>query len=121
MGVEIIVPSVLFIVTGAVIGLGFLFWYRTRAELHKTVRNALERGQELTPELIERLGTPRHSRGADLRKALIWLAVGLGFGAFGVILGEDDAVRPMLAIGSFPFLIGIAYLVIWWFGEPDKA
>ncbi|HEX7062060.1 MAG TPA: DUF6249 domain-containing protein [Woeseiaceae bacterium] len=107
------------IVTGVVLGLFFLFQYRTRAELHKTVRNALERGQELTPELIERLGRSKQSRIADLRKALIWGAIGLGFGTFGLVLGENDAVRPMLAVGSFPFLIGIAYLVMWLFGEPE--
>lgn len=121
MGVEIVVPSVLFITIGVVLGLFFMFRHRSRAELHQTVRNALERGQELTPELIERLGQPRQTRHADLRKALIWLALGLAFIVFGVVLDEREAVRPLIGTGAFPILIGIAYLIMWRFGEKETS
>jgi preprotein translocase subunit YajC len=121
MGVEIVVPSVLFITIGVVLGLFFMFRYRSRAELHKTVRNALERGQELTPELIERLGQPRQPANADLRKALIWLAVGLAFVIFGVVLDEREAVRPLIGTGAFPILVGIAYLIMWRFSEKQTS
>lgn len=121
MGVEIVVPSVMFITIGVVLGLFFMFRHRSRAELHQTVRNALERGQELTPELIERLGQPRQSAHADLRKGLIWLAIGLGCILFGVLIDEEDAVRPLLGIGAFPLLIGVAYFIMSRFGEKPAS
>lgn len=118
---EIIVPSVMFISVAVVVGIFFMYRHRTRTELQRTVRAALEKGQELTPEIIDRLGQPRQSHHADLRRALIWLAVGLGFVAFGLVLDEEDAVRPLIAVGSFPLLIGIAYLIMSRFSEKDVS
>lgn len=116
-----IVPVAMFICLAIVFGLFFMFRYRTRAEMQKTVRAALDKGQELTPEIIERLGQPKRRPHADLRSALIWIAVGVGFAVFGVILDEDDAVRPMIAIGAFPIVVGIAYLILSRFSEKDAS
>jgi hypothetical protein len=121
MNEEYYIPIVLFICLAVVFGLFLMFRYRTRAEMQKTVRSALDKGQELTPEIIERLGQPKALPHADLRRALIWIAVGVGFGLFGFILDEDDAVRPMIAIGTFPVVIGIAYLILSRFSEKDTS
>lgn len=118
---DIIVPSIMFISAAVVLGLFFMYRYRTRTELQRTVRAALDKGQELTPEIIERLGQKRQTSQEDLRRALIWLAVGLGFVAFGLLLDEEEAVRPLIAVGSFPLLIGIAYLIMSRFGEKDVS
>lgn len=118
---EMFIPIVLFIATAVVIGLYLMFRHRTRVELQKTVRAALDKGQELTPEIIERLGQPKPRPYSDLRRALVWLAIGLGFAAFGLLLDEEEAVRPLIAIGSFPLLIGIAYLIMSRFSEKDAS
>jgi hypothetical protein len=52
-----------------------------------------------------------------MRRGVIAISLGVGFAAFGLLLGEEDAVRPFLAIGAFPFLIGVAYLGLWKFRE----
>lgn len=118
---ELLIPITALVGTAAVIGLFLMFRHRTRQELQKTIRAALDKGQELTPEIVERLGEPRKHPQADLRKALIWLAVGVASAAFGLLIGEEDAVRPFLAIGSFPLLIGIAYLIMSRFSEQDTS
>ena len=117
MNYEILIPISLFVCFTVV--LVFATWYRhrTQAGLQQTIRTALDRGVELTPEVIESLGQPKPRPYSDLRRALVALAIGVGFIAFGVILDEDDAVRPLVAIGAFPILIGIAYLVMWRFEE----
>jgi uncharacterized protein YqhQ len=118
---ELYIPIVLFICMAVVFGLFLMFRYRARADMQKTVRSALDKGQELTPELVERLGQPKPAPHADLRRALIWIAVGVGFVVFGLILDEEDAVRPMIAVGTFPVVIGIAYLILSRFSEKDTS
>ena len=48
------------------------------------------------------------------------IGIGLGFVIFGLTLGEEDAVRPLMAIGAFPFLLGVAYLGLWKFSSKDQ-
>ena len=115
--IGLFVPIVSMVVIGLVLIAFFYFRSRNRAQLQVTVRQAIEKGNELTPELIERLTGPAPGPDRDLRKALIWLAVGLSFALFGIILDEDDAVRAMIAIGMFPIFIGVAYLLMWKFTD----
>jgi hypothetical protein len=116
MHVEILVPIALF--AGITIVLALLMYYRhrTRAEVQQTLRALVERGGELSPELLERIGEPPRPKNADLRRGIIALGLGLGIAAFGVVLGEEDAVQPLLAISALPLLIGLAYLGLWKFG-----
>ena len=57
-----------------------------------------------------------------MRAGIIWLAVGLGIGAFGFVIGFDeaDAFHPLLGIGAIPAIIGLAYIVLSFF-NPNKA
>lgn len=112
----IIVPVVLFIAIALTWCAKYFFAHRTRQETQATVRAALERGTPLTPELLERLGEPAAPKRNDLRRGVIGVGLGLGLGAFGFIVGEPDAVRPMLAVGLVPLLLGLAYLVLWRLG-----
>ena len=95
------------------------FKYKTRLETQRTFRLALEKGSELSPDFMKQLGEPEAPKDRDLRRGLIWAAIGLATGLFGVILGEKDAVGPLLGIAMFPGLVGVAYLVMWRFG-PKK-
>lgn len=113
------IPIAFFIATVLVVWIVILFRYRGRRDVQATYRAAIERGQELTPELLERLGE-RQPKNRDLRRGVVLLGTGLAFAIFGVVLGEEDAIRPMLAVGAFPFLIGAAYLGLWKFGEKDS-
>ncbi len=57
--------------------------------------------------MLARIGEPPRPENADLRRGVIAIGLGLGLAAFG---------RPLIAIGSVPFLIGLAYLGLWRFG-----
>lgn len=111
--VEELIPIVMFVVIGIVLGLFYFFRYRSRAEMQRTVRIALERGQELSPELIDRLGEQRHSPTTDLRRGMIAVALALGLGVFGFVLDEAEAVRPLIATAMLPLFVGLAYLALW--------
>lgn len=105
----LVVASVMAAVSIVVVSF-FYFRARSRRELHLTLRSAIEKGDALTPETIENMTV---TKNADLRRGLLALAIGVAAALFGVIIGEDDAVRPMLGIGLFPTLIGFAYIFLW--------
>jgi hypothetical protein len=109
------IPITLFI--GATVAVGLFFWFRFRMrhEVQQTIRAAIEKGQELTPEIIERLGHPPKPKNTELRHALIWLALAAGLALCGFVAPDPtgNALRGCLAGAAFPFCIGVAYLVMW--------
>jgi hypothetical protein len=113
------IPITLFVAIVLVVWIVVAFRYKARRDVQATYRAAIERGQELTPELLEQLGEKRAKNG-DLRRGIILVGTGLGFAVFGLALGEQDAIRPMLAVGAFPFLVGLAYLGLWKFSPKDQ-
>ena len=109
------IPITMFI--GLTIVLCLFFWFRSksRSDVQATIRAAMEKGQELTPEVIDRLGHPKPSKHKDLRWALVWIALSLGMAVFGTAIPDDDNEAQMVFIGmaAFPLFLGIAYLIMW--------
>ena len=93
----------------------FTVRYLTRRQVHDTIRQAIDKGQELTPELLEQLGETPKSPDRDLRRGCIAVGIALAGGVFAVAVGEDEAMGPILGISAFPLLIGLAYLALWKF------
>ncbi len=113
--IPIVVPTVTMLVIGGTIALITYYRFRRRREVQETIRVAIEKGQELPTEFLETISSPksRPKKDQDLRRGVVLIAVGLGIGAFGVLVGEDDAVGPLMGIGSIPFLIGLALTALW--------
>ncbi len=98
-----------------------LVWvrYKGRQGLQHTIRLALEKGQDLSPEVIDRLGHPKPTKNKDLRLGVIWLAVAAAWAIFGQTVPDEEANTIMLGLAAFPLFIGLAYLIIYRFGERD--
>ncbi len=111
------IPITMFISLAVVAGLVLYFKYKTKHEVQETVRSALDKGQELSPELLDKLGDALPSPKSDLRRGIMSITIGLAIGAFAYLLGEEDAQGPLLAISAFPVLIGVAYLGLHKFGK----
>ena len=116
--VALFVPIASVFVIGLVIVAFLYFRNRNRLALQQTIQLAIEKGTELTPEVIDRLAGPKPAGHGDLRKSAVWTAVGVACMLFGLLLGEEDAIRPLAAIGMFPLLIGVAYFVMWKLAKP---
>ena len=115
------IPIVFFIAIAVVVCVYFYLRHRTSQSVQETVRTAIEQGQQLTPEILERLGQPPQrvkSENADLRRGAIFITIGLGIMAFVAWSGDfhGPATLP-LALGSLPVLIGVAYLGLWIFDK----
>ena len=118
----ILVPIAMFAATTIIISFFFWFRYRARSEMQQTIRSAIDKGQELTPELVESLGKPQQpSKDKDLRLSLIWFAIAFGISLFGAAIGavetEEDVFLIMTGIAAMPFMIGTAYMIMWRFTE----
>ena len=94
----------------------FYFKAKARTETQETFRLALEKGSELSPEFIKHLGEPEPSKDRDLRRGLIWVALGIAMAILAYGVNEPDAFGPMLGSAAFPGLVGVAYLIMWRFG-----
>ena len=108
-------------VVGPAILVALFFWFRmkSRIAMQETIRIALDKGQELTPELIDRLGSPKKPKDGDFRLGVIWIAVAVGFAMLGFAIPEEEAMGPLLGVAAFPFVIGIAFLILNKFAKQD--
>ena len=103
-------------ITGIIFGVGapvlviFLFLLysgkRTTKKLDTLVK-IVELGGKVEPEMLEMLNEPI-GPDADLRKGLIWLAVGIPV-TLGLLVNGDDS--PWV-FGLVPVFIGAAYLIL---------
>lgn len=103
---------------------------RDRREVQQTVRTAIEKGQPLPPEVIDALSKEATrnipSRSRDIRLGIIWLAVGIGLAAFGLINemswnGDNwdgpDFGGGLLGVAAIPATIGLAFIVLSFFNK----
>lgn len=112
---EELIPIVMFISLALVFIFLFWFRYKSRVEMQATFRQALEKGQELTPEVIDRLGHPKPSKDKDFRYSVIWLSLAVGLVLIGFAVPEEEVLRGTLAGAAFPFCIGVAYMILHFF------
>ncbi len=115
-------------ITAIIVGPTY-FKSRERREMQATVRAAIDKGQPLPPEVIEALSTEATrnipSRSRDIRRGVIWLAVGIGMAAFSLVNGgswggdgwDVNAGDGLLGIACIPTTIGLAFIVLSFFNK----
>jgi hypothetical protein len=114
------IPILALVVIGAVSITVTYFRHKTRMGTEKTIRLALEKGNELSPEMLDRLANPKKGTGADLRRGMVSVAIGIGFALIGIMGDEDEMIRPLIGIAMLPMFIGFAYLILWRLGEREQ-
>ena len=119
---SIIVPFIVFTSTVLVVWIFNFFAARKRAEAFATLRLAIEKGQEVTPEAMESLSRLSHPL-ADLRRGVVLVALAAGFMALAGIVSteEEQAVRPLLGVSVFPLFLGLAFLGLHVFTNKKTA
>ncbi|HSD68206.1 MAG TPA: DUF6249 domain-containing protein [Woeseiaceae bacterium] len=121
---DVLIPIVLFGTIALIIWLVVSYRHRGRADKQQTIRLALEKGAELTPELMKSISEPEPAKNKDLRSGLIWLALGVGLALCGLAVPDPtgNALQGCLAGAAFPFSLGIAYIIMWRYGSrTEKA
>jgi hypothetical protein len=117
--IALFVPIVLFSSIAAVFCVNFYFKHRSKRDFQDTVRAAIQRGQELSPELLDRLGpSAAPVKKTDLRRGILEITIGIGIILCGWVIADDaDSARNFFAVGAFPVLLGLAHLALWRFSD----
>lgn len=115
--VEIWVPVTMFTAMAVILTVYFYFRFRTRKEMQGTIRTALEKETNVTPEFMDQLRDSLVPVRSDLRRGILSIAGGIALVAFAYMLNEDEATQILMGLAAFPFVIGIAYLGLWKFGD----
>ena len=117
---EEMIPIVMFAGLTLVMCMFFWFRFRSRSEVQATIRTALDKGQDLSPEIIDRLGHPNPPKNQDLRLALIWMALAAGLIGLAFGIPAEGVLTILLGVSAFPFFLGIAYAIMWFSSGRDS-
>jgi len=120
---EFLALTVPFFTVGFLTWLFLFFGDRRRVAAHETVRMAMERGQELSPDLIDKLSLVSDPRTTDLRRGTILVGLAIAIATFGQVMAgvEPDLPRIMLGVSVFPGILGLAYLALSRLGHGRKT
>ena len=116
---SILIPAIVFLTPALIVWIVSHFNARKRNTVHETLRFAIDKGQALSPEMMEKMSLLTDPVRADLRRGVLFLAFGAAFAVLAGLIGieEADALTPMLGVACFPIFIGIAYIGLWAFGR----
>jgi hypothetical protein len=121
---EILIPLAPFIMVIVIVVVSKIYKNKEQTEIHKTLRMAIEKGQNLSKEDFDilRNNVKVKSPMDDIRNGLITMFVGIGIGVFGYVLSfhESDALYPLVGIGAIPGFIGLALVLIGLVGFAQK-
>ena len=107
----------------AVVAIVSLTKSRDRAEMQKTVRAAIEKGETLPAEFLESLqrAHPRAKSPAnDIRAGLILIAISLGFVALD-LTHHSYQLSGLSGVAAIPGFIGVALLILGIIGSNKKS
>ncbi|NVJ60495.1 MAG: hypothetical protein HWE27_08895 [Gammaproteobacteria bacterium] len=109
----ILIPITLFITVAAVLIVAIVLGHKSKASVQETIRQSIEQGHQITPELLAKLGSTHSPKVKDLRRGIVIFSLGLAAMAAGLIVNDPDATVGIMMIGVFPLFIGAGFLLVW--------
>ena len=83
--------------------------------MHRTVREALSRDSNLTPDLLEKIEQDKNEGFGDTRLGLVLVAIAAALVVFGLIQGDAEDIRNLASMAVFPLFVGAALLGRVWY------
>ncbi|WP_395377380.1 DUF6249 domain-containing protein [Marinicella sp. W31] len=108
----ILLVVVLFV--GAAIIIGLFLSHARRMKPHEVLEKSIDKGYELTPEILETVNQVKSPVERDLRRGIILISISIAFFVVSFIIPDDGEARVLFkAIALFPFFVGGGFLVMW--------
>lgn len=112
------IPIILFICIVIAVWVYFVYAYKAKEQQQNTLKQLIDNGQTLSPELIASIAKPQGSdAGKDFSRGVLLISLALALGLFGYLGGQMNVIRA----GLFPLFLGGAYLLIWKFKPRDNV
>ncbi|WP_223788010.1 DUF6249 domain-containing protein [Marinicella meishanensis] len=87
--------------------------HKLKIKTHELLEKSLDKGIDVTPEMIEKLHQDRSPRYKDFRRGIIMAAIGAAVFCFSLIIPEDDTAKVFRGLSLFPFFVGAGFLLVW--------
>ena len=84
--------------------------FRKENDRQNTVRAAIDKGQELTPTMVEALVPPKKTKMTAMHIGMPFVGIGLGFILFGIGINQSELSWG----GVFPLFFGLGFIVSWY-------
>lgn len=121
MGEDVLVPFVVFGSLAVIVVSAFYFSYKKRTIVYDAIKVAIEKTGTVDAALVEAIIRDNVGPYADLRKGIILIAIAAAFIVLGLAIPEEEAIRPMLGVASFPGLVGAAYVAFHFFAPREPT
>ncbi|MFC3194778.1 DUF6249 domain-containing protein [Marinicella sediminis] len=87
--------------------------YRLKVKTHELLEKSIDKGIDVTPELLDKLNQDRSPRFKDFRRGIIMVAIGAAVLCFSLIIPQDDTARVFRGLSLLPVFIGAGFLLVW--------
>lgn len=110
---EVFIPITLFICLAVVIVFFFYLSHKNKVGLLDTVNRSVDKGNALTPEVLEKLSSSVPVRVRDLRRGIVFLSIACACICASFFIPDRDGVTGMRIFASFPLFIGAGFMLVW--------
>ena len=121
MGVEVLVPFIVFGSIVLIVAMPFYFKRRNRRVIYDAIKTSVEKTGEADPKLIAAITHDTVGPNADLRRGILLLSFATALLLIGVFAGGDVEGFPFWAISLIPGLIGAAYVGLHFFAPREPT
>lgn len=107
---NLMIPIGILIAFTILIVTNIYFNSRNKKEVQITIRQIIDHGGSITPEVLDKLGSFKSAKVLDLRRSLVLIGLGIACLLSGFFIEQP---RIAFAIAVFPLMLGIALLISW--------
>lgn len=105
-----LVPIVLFAAIAVIVVAALYINHKNKAKMQDTLQLSIEKGQELSPDVIKAM--LKDNPFNDLKKGIVLISIGLAVAVFSLFDATEQDFE-MVGIGLIPVIIGLGYVLIW--------
>ncbi len=113
MHAAVFIPVLLMILVTGIIFTYMNNSHKRKLRTHDLLEKSIDKGYELTPEMLNGLNQTKSPRMLDLRRGIIILGIASATFLFGWIIPDDEATIVFQALSLFPAFIGAGFLLVW--------
>ena len=110
------IPIIMFLCILGIVAIAFYFNSKRENDRQNTIRAAIERGQELTEEVVKSLTPVKKSSNWGLALGLPSIGLGVALLIFGLGIGEMETGWASV----FPFFLGMGFIIYWYLEQKGR-